>query len=76
MPCINEKKCHENCTHCEEFETMNKAIDSYINDLYETKAYSCGGYMCTVATTCYEPEEQKKICTGCLKSRFLERGIE
>lgn len=71
MPCVNEKKCHDNCSKCDELIKIEEALNRTIERIYEHKAYNCAGYMCTVATTCYEPEEEKRICTGCLKSRFL-----
>lgn len=52
---------------------QEKALNKAIETIYEKHSYSCGAYMCTVATTCYEPDEQKRICCKCLKDRYMER---
>ncbi len=46
-------------------------IDEKVEEIYRQKKYSCAGYMCVVATTCYSEEEKKKICCQCLKNRIL-----
>lgn len=44
--------------------TKEEATEKYRNN-----DYSCAGYFCTVATTCYEPEEQERICVRCIMER-------
>ena len=49
-------------------DAFNRAVDI----IYKRKAYSCGGYMCTVATTCYEPEKKAEICKRCITRRLID----
>ena len=41
--------------------------------LYQEKGCNHSGCWCTVATTCYTPEEQEQICSKCWASMFIEK---
>lgn len=42
-------------------------------EMYDSHNYSCGGYFCTVATTCYEPEKKREICVSCIMDRYFNK---
>lgn len=56
----------------EELEEKDMIIDNMADfiDEVDTKNLHCRGYICTVATTCYEEAERKRICRSCIKGIF------
>lgn len=45
---------------------LQKAHENAVN-------HKCpGGYFCTVATTCYEPEERIRTCEACWIKAYIE----
>lgn len=55
-------------------ELYQKALELYGKQVYEKDDYTCNGYCCVVATTHYEPDEEKKICSRCLGDRLLDQA--
>lgn len=49
----------------------NTDIEAEAERMYNNKEYSCHGLFCTVATTNYEPDEQKRICIDCIKEKYF-----
>lgn len=57
----------------DDLEQTEKALDRVCEILYE-KGFDapCAINMCTVATTCYPEDEEKHICSNCIKSFILD----
>lgn len=39
MSCINDKKCHDNCNHCDEYNTLENALKTHLERYQRTVAY-------------------------------------
>ena len=72
------KKMNEKIKNLEKSVVIkDKTIHQLAKALYD-KGYRdhCGMYMCTVATTCYDEETQKRICSRCIEEHFIQISRE